>query len=58
MIEFRGRIELIIGPMLVGETTELLRRLKRWELAKKSVCLIKYEKDVRYGNNSNWVTHD
>jgi len=29
----KGRIEMIIGPMFAGKSTELLRRMRRYEIA-------------------------
>jgi thymidine kinase len=53
-----GRIELILGPMFAGKTTEMLRRVRRAEYANKKVALVKYSKDCRYGCNNNVTTHD
>ena len=54
-----GRIEIIIGPMFSGKTSELLRRLKRHQLANKKVVLVKYAKDQRYdGSDTQVITHD
>lgn len=52
-----GRIELIVGPMFAGKTTELLRRIERAEIAKKKCCVMKYSKDTRY-SAQNVSTHD
>ena len=52
-----GRIELIVGPMFAGKTTEMLRRIDRAELAKKRVVIMKYSQDNRYSQN-NVSTHD
>lgn len=41
-------IELILGGMYSGKTTELFRRLKRAEHAGYTVALYKYSGDVRY----------
>eukprot|EP00796_Vickermania_ingenoplastis_P010067 gene10067-7037_t len=43
-----GRIELIIGPMFAGKTTELMRRIRREIYARRSCFVIKYVKDTRY----------
>ena len=40
-----GRLELIIGPMFAGKTTEMLRRIDRAALSGHSCLLIKYQKD-------------
>jgi len=52
-----GSIELILGPMFAGKTTELLRRITRFELAKKTCIVLKYAKDQRYSAESV-ATHD
>lgn len=52
-----GRIELIVGPMFAGKTTEMLRRVDRAELAKKRCVVMKYSQDNRYSQN-NVATHD
>ncbi|KAH0790945.1 thymidine kinase family protein [Histomonas meleagridis] len=54
---FPGRIELIFGPMFAGKTTELLRRIKRAELARFQCIIIKYAKDDRYSTDKV-STHD
>lgn len=53
----RGRIELIIGPMFAGKSTELLRRVKRHEIAGSRCLRIKYAADTRYSVDSI-ATHD
>jgi len=37
-----GAIELIVGPMFSGKSTELLRRLRRHKVARRSTLLVKY----------------
>ena len=55
----RGRIEVVMGPMFSGKSTELLRRLERHRIAHKNVILIKHKSDMRYeGSESCVVTHD
>lgn len=53
----RGRIELIMGPMFAGKSTELLRRVNRWEISGKKCLSVKYCADKRYSTNSI-STHD
>ena len=43
--------------MFSGKTTELVRRFRRYELAKKRCILVKHKKDDRYSNVSV-VSHD
>ena len=51
----KGEIQVIFGLMFSGKTTELLRRVKRYELAKYKCIVIKYDNDKRYDGVS---THD
>jgi thymidine kinase len=54
-----GEIQLIIGPMFCGKTTELFRRVQRHSLALRRCTLIKSAKDQRYSDASHVaVTHD
>ncbi|KAK2169890.1 hypothetical protein LSH36_6g10003 [Paralvinella palmiformis] len=52
-----GQIQVIFGPMFSGKTTELMRRLKRYQLAKYDCLIIKYSNDTRYDQNGI-ATHD
>ena len=52
-----GQIQLILGPMFSGKSTELIRRLKRYQVAKYDVLIVKYAKDVRY-DEYGISTHD
>eukprot|EP00043_Microstomoeca_roanoka_P008601 m.82725 g.82725 ORF g.82725 m.82725 type:complete len:253 (-) comp14314_c2_seq1:39-797(-) len=56
-MHLQGSIHLVCGPMFSGKTTELLRRMKRFSLAKSRCMLIKYAKDNRYSLDGV-VTHD
>jgi thymidine kinase len=51
-----GNIELILGPMFSGKTTELLRRVERYQIAKRKCAVVKHLIDTRYSDNSI-VTH-
>ena len=53
----RGRIELIMGPMFAGKSTELMRRVRRHKISGKKCLLIKYIADDRYSNDCI-ATHD
>ncbi len=46
----RGHIELICGSMFSGKTEELIRRLRRAEIAKQRVQVFTHSLDVRYGS--------
>ena len=43
-----GRIEVITGPMFSGKSEELIRRLKRAQIARLRVACFKPDLDVRY----------
>jgi len=53
----RGEIQLIIGPMFSGKSTELLRRLRRCQFAMLRCLMIKYANDDRYDSDM-FSTHD
>lgn len=54
---FSGEIQVIFGPMFSGKTTELIRRLKRYQIAKYRCLIVRYAKDVRY-STTGLATHD
>nr|CCC93315.1 unnamed protein product [Trypanosoma congolense IL3000] len=56
-IQQSGRIELVIGPMFAGKTTELISRVNRNYLASHSCYVIEYSKNMRY-SRENIPTHD
>ncbi len=45
---FHGSIEVVCGPMFSGKTEELIRRIKRAQIAKQRVQIFKPAIDVRY----------
>lgn len=47
-----GWIEVIAGCMFSGKTEELIRRLRRAQIAKQHVKIFKPKIDLRYSNNS------
>ncbi|KAM6050440.1 thymidine kinase, cytosolic isoform 1-T1 [Chlamydotis macqueenii] len=53
----RGQIQVIFGPMFSGKSTELMRRVRRFQLAQYRCLLVKYAKDTRYGT-AGVCTHD
>ena len=53
----RGRIELIMGCMFAGKTTELLRRCNKHKITGKKVLRVKFSADKRYGNDFKISTH-
>ncbi len=52
-----GWIEVICGSMFSGKTEELIRRVKRAQIAKLKVVIFKPKIDTRYSPN-HIVTHD
>ncbi len=52
-----GSIEVIVGSMFSGKTEELIRRLKRAEIARQKVEIFKPEIDVRF-SKTEVVSHD
>lgn len=46
-----GKLELIIGPMFSGKSTELIRRIKLLQKINKSVLVLKPKIDNRYVEN-------
>ena len=46
-----GWIEVIVGPMFSGKSEELIRRLRRAEIARKKVQIFKPNIDNRYSKN-------
>lgn len=55
--EYGGSIEVICGSMFSGKTEELIRRLKRGQIARLSVEIFKPKTDTRY-NETAIVSHD
>src|SRR4051794_18386251 len=53
----RGWIEVICGSMFSGKTEELIRRMKRAQIANQAVEIFKPSIDVRYDEN-DIVSHD
>lgn len=54
---FRGSLEMIIGPMFAGKSTELLRRMDRHRFSGKKCLYVKYSEDTRYDAQAI-ATHD
>lgn len=52
-----GWIEVICGPMFSGKTEELIRRLKRAQIARQKVEIFKPMIDTRY-HDQHVVSHD
>ena len=48
MTSKKGSLEVICGPMFSGKSEELIRRLRRAEIAKQAVAVFKHAIDDRY----------
>jgi thymidine kinase len=46
-----GRLEVVCGPMFAGKTEELLRRVRRAEVAGRQVVVINHALDIRHGTD-------
>jgi thymidine kinase len=44
-----GRVEVVVGPMFAGKTEELLRRVRRAQVAGRTVEVVSHALDVRRG---------
>ncbi|CAL1282816.1 unnamed protein product [Larinioides sclopetarius] len=55
--EAKGHIQIIFGPMFSGKTTELIRRLRKYQIANHKCLIIKYSHDTRY-SEKEISTHD
>ena len=55
--ELSGSIEVICGSMFSGKTEELIRRLRRAQIAKLNVEIFKPRTDIRYDEHAV-VSHD
>jgi thymidine kinase len=53
-----GKIEMIIGPMFSGKSTELINSVNRYKHKNKNTILVKYAQDTRYTEGAKVVTHD
>lgn len=53
-----GHIEVIYGPMFSGKSSELLRKVRRYQHAKKKSLVINYMHDNRYSSEDVMATHD
>eukprot|EP00735_Rhodelphis_limneticus_P013298 TRINITY_DN6910_c0_g1::TRINITY_DN6910_c0_g1_i1::g.13363::m.13363 TRINITY_DN6910_c0_g1::TRINITY_DN6910_c0_g1_i1::g.13363 ORF type:complete len:268 (+),score=34.48,sp/P04184/KITH_MOUSE/61.02/2e-64,TK/PF00265.13/1.4e-63,AAA_14/PF13173.1/0.0011,DBD_Tnp_Mut/PF03108.10/0.85,DBD_Tnp_Mut/PF03108.10/3.9e+02,DBD_Tnp_Mut/PF03108.10/5.1e+03,AAA_10/PF12846.2/0.26 TRINITY_DN6910_c0_g1_i1:71-805(+) len=57
MNAFNGSIQLILGPMFSGKSTELVRIIRRYGIAGRKCLVIKYKNDTRYSDEC-LSTHD
>ena len=52
-----GSLELIIGPMYAGKSTELIKRIKMYQILEKNVLIVNHKINNRYGTDGI-STHD
>lgn len=52
-----GQLELIIGPMYAGKSTELIRKINMYEFLDKKIIVINHSINNRYGSK-NLSTHN
>ena len=55
--ELRGHVELICGSMFSGKSEELIRRVRRAQIARQNVLVFTNKIDVRYGE-AQVASHD
>lgn len=53
-----AQIEIIMGCMFSGKTSELLRRVKRHVSINRNVILVNHAMDIRYDNEAHVTSHD
>jgi len=53
----KGSIEVICGSMFSGKTEELMRRMRRAQIAKQKIEIFKPAVDIRYSEN-DIISHD
>lgn len=51
-------LEIIMGPMFSGKTTELCRRVRRLQHTNRTALIINHDSDDRYGASDQTLTHD
>jgi thymidine kinase len=51
-------LTLVLGPMFSGKTSELMRLVRRHQISKRSVIVIKYRGDTRYSGEATLSSHD
>lgn len=54
----KGKIKVIVRPMFAGKTEELIRRVKRAEIAEQNVLVFKHNIDNRYSDKGDIISHN
>lgn len=55
---YSGKLQLIVGPMYSGKTSEMERYARREKIAGREVLIIKPSVDTRFQTNDEVVSHD
>jgi thymidine kinase len=53
-----GRIEIIMGCMFSGKSTEIIKIINKYKILNKKIMAITHSIDNRYNSTANIVTHD
>ncbi len=53
-----GTIDIVLGCMFSGKTTEVIAECKKWFSISKNALCINYFGDDRYGDDDNLYSHD
>lgn len=53
-----GSIQIIMGPMFSGKSSELMRLVKRFTIADRNCLVLNYAADNRYSSEGKVSTHD
>jgi len=53
-----GEIQVIYGPMFSGKTSELMKRVRSEQHAKKRCLVVNYQGDNRYSEGGEIISHD
>ena len=51
MSQITGRIDIIIGCMFSGKSTEMIRLVKKYKVINKNIIVINHNIDNRYGTS-------
>lgn len=54
----QGKLDLIIGPMFSGKSTELIRHIRMLKVINASYVVIKPRMDTRYSSDNKIVSHN
>ncbi len=58
MKKFAGRIDLILGPMFAGKTTQLIRMIKTYESKQKTCLILNHTLDSRFTTDACLISHN